>query len=138
MYIWYLLAFVVFLLIELISYNLITIWLAASALLTGIYAYFFPDQIVVHVFIFLVISLVLIVFTKPMVKKLKSTNEKTNADRLIGCEAVVLEKIDSLEGTGQVKVMGQVWSAKSESGIVIEKAEKVIVKNIEGVKLVVA
>lgn len=138
MYIWYLLAFVVFLLIELISYNLITIWLAASALLTGIYAYFFPDQIVVHVFIFLVISLVLIVFTKPMVKKLKSTNEKTNADRLIGCEAVVLEKIDSLEGTGQVKVMGQVWSAKSESGTVIEKAEKVIVKNIEGVKLVVA
>ena len=138
MYIWYLLAFVVFLLIELISYNLITIWLAASALLTGIYAYFFPDQIVVHVFIFLVISLVLIVFTKPMVKKLKSTNEKTNADRLIGCEAVVLEKIDSLEGTGQVKVMGQVWSAKSESGTVIETAEKVIVKNIEGVKLVVA
>lgn len=138
MYIWYLLAFVVFLLIELISYNLITIWLAASALLTGIYAYFFPDQIVVHVFIFLVISLVLIVFTKPMVKKLKSTNEKTNADRLIGCEAVVLEKIDSLEGTGQVKVMGQVWSAKSESGTVIEAAEKVIVKNIEGVKLVVA
>ena len=138
MYIWYLLAFVVFLLIELISYNLITIWLAASALLTGIYAYFFPDQIVVHVFIFLVISLVLIVFTKPMVKKLKSTNEKTNADRLIGCEAVVLEKIDSLEGTGQVKVMGQVWSAKSENGTVIETAEKVIVKNIEGVKLVVA
>ena len=138
MYIWYLLAFVVFLLIELISYNLITIRLAASALLTGIYAYFFPDQIVVHVFIFLVISLVLIVFTKPMVKKLKSTNEKTNADRLIGCEAVVLEKIDSLEGTGQVKVMGQVWSAKSENGTVIETAEKVIVKNIEGVKLVVA
>ena len=136
MYLWYLLAFVLFLAIELVSYNLVTIWLAASALLTGIYAYFFPEQIVVHLFIFLVISIILIALTKPLVNKLKIATEKTNADRLIGMEGIVLEEINPIEGTGQVKVSGQIWSAKSEQGAISEETS-VIVKKIEGVKLVV-
>ncbi|MBP3448105.1 MAG: NfeD family protein [Clostridia bacterium] len=136
MYLWYLLAFVLFLVIELLSYNLVTIWLAASALLTGIYAYFFPEQIVVHLFIFLVISIILIALTKPLVNKLKIATEKTNADRLIGMEGIVLEEINPIEGTGQVKVSGQIWSAKSEQGAISEETS-VIVKKIEGVKLVV-
>ena len=136
MYLWYLLAFVLFLVIELLSYNLVTIWLAASALLTGIYAYFFPEQIVVHLFIFLVISIILIALTKPLVNKLKIATEKTNADRLIGMEGIVLEEINPIEGTGQVKVSGQIWSAKSEQGAISEETS-VIVKKIEGVKVVV-
>lgn len=138
MYLWYFLAFVILLAIELSSYNLITIWLAISALLTGIYAYFFPGQIVVHLFIFLILSVILIALTKPLVKKMKIATEKTNADRLIGCDAIVLEEINLIEGTGQVKVMGQIWSAKSQTGEIIEKEKTVTVKSIEGVKLVVA
>ena len=136
MYLCYLLAFVLFLAIELVSYNLVTIWLAVSALLTGIYAYFFPEQLVVHLFIFLVISIILIALTKPLVKKMKIATEKTNADRLVGMEGIVLEEINPIEGTGQVKVSGQIWSAKSEQGAISEETS-VIVKKIEGVKLVV-
>lgn len=137
MYLWYFLAFAVLLVVELASYNLITIWLAISALLTGIYAYFLPQQPVVHLFIFLVLSIILIALTKPFVKKLKIANEKTNADRLIGCKAIVLEEINAIEGTGQVKVMGQIWSAKSQSEAIIEKDKTVTIKAIEGVKVVV-
>ena len=136
MYLWYLLGFIVLLGIELLSYNLVTIWLAISALLTGIYAYFFPGQIVVHMFLFLVISIILIALTKPLVKKMKIATEKTNADRLIGLEGIVLQEINLIDGTGQVKVSGQIWSAKSETGM-IPKETTVIVKKIEGVKLVV-
>ncbi len=138
MYLWYLAAFVVFLGIELMTYNLVTVWLAASAILTGIYAYFFPEQIVVQLFIFLVLSIIFIALTKPFVKKLKVATEKTNADRLIGCTALVLEDINPVEGTGQVKVMGQIWSAKSQTGVMIEKEKTVTVQAIEGVKLVVS
>ena len=137
MYLWYFVAFAVLLGIELVSYNLVTIWLAISALLTGIYAYFFPQQLVVHIFIFLVLSIILIALTKPMVKKLKIATEKTNADRIIGCEAVVLEEIQPIQGTGQVKVMGKIWSAKSLTGEPVAKDKTVTVKAIEGVKLVV-
>lgn len=137
MYLCYFAAFVLLLLVELASYNLLTIWLAISALVTGVYAYFFPGQIVVQLLIFLILSIVLIVLTQPLVKKMKIATERTNADRLIGCDAVVLETIDPIQGTGQVKVMGQVWSAKSQAGTVIEKEQTVRVYAIEGVKLVV-
>lgn len=136
MYLWYFLAFAVFLGVELLSYNLVTIWLAVSALLTGIYAYFFPGQLVVHLFLFLIFSIILIALTKPLVKKMKIATEKTNADRLIGMEGIVLEEINPIEGTGQVKVAGQIWSAKPQNGV-IPKETSVIVKKIEGVKLVV-
>ncbi|MBQ7951152.1 MAG: NfeD family protein [Clostridia bacterium] len=137
MYLWYLLGFLVLIIIELSTYNLITIWLAVSALLTGIYAYFFPEQIVVHLFLFLVFSIILLVLTKPIVKKMKIATEKTNADRLLGMEGVVLEDINPVEGTGQVKVSGQIWSAKAKDQTSISKGENVIVKDIQGVKLVV-
>ncbi len=136
-YIVYLAAFVVFLGIELLSSNLVTVWLSISALFTSIYAYFFPQQIVVQLFIFLVLSVILIALTKPFVKKLRPKTEKTNADRLIGCEALVLEEIDHIRGSGQVKVMGQVWSAKSAHSVTIPADSLVTILRIEGVKLIV-
>lgn len=138
MYLWYFLAFVIFLVVEFSSYNLVTVWLALSSLLVGIYAYFFPNQIVVHLFLFLILSVVFIGLTKPLVRKLKIATEKTNADRLIGCQAVVLEEINGVLGTGQVKVMGQVWSAKSKTDDIIPAGKTVVVDHIEGVKLVVS
>ncbi len=138
MYIWYLATFFILLAVELLSYNLTTIWLAAAALITSVVAYFFPNQIVLHIILFLVLSIVLIVLTKPLMKKLKYAKEKTNTDRLIGMEGVVLEQLNSVEGIGQVKVSGQIWSAKSEDGAVISPGETVQIQRIEGVKLIVS
>ena len=119
MYLWYLLGFLVLIIIEISTYNLI------------------PEQIVVHLFLFLVFSIILLALTKPIVKKMKIATEKTNADRLIGMEGIVLEEINPVEGTGQVKVSGQIWSAKGKDQTIISKGETVIVKEIQGVKLVV-
>lgn len=138
MYLLYFAVFIILLAVELISYNLVTIWISIAALLTSVYAYFFPDQIVTQMFLLLIFSIVLIVLTKPIVGKMKYAKEKTNADRLIGMQGVVLEQIDSLAGTGQVKVSGQVWSAKTEDEILILVGETVQIENIEGVKLIVS
>ena len=70
-------------------------------------------------------------------RKIRYAKEKTNADRFIGMEGIVIEAIDSAKGVGQVKVGGQVWSAKTEENTFISTEEKIIIIKIEGVKLVV-
>jgi membrane protein implicated in regulation of membrane protease activity len=136
MYWYYIIAFAVLLVIEATTYNLFTIWLAIAALLTSIYAFFFPTHLLTQFFIFLVLSIVLLALTKPIAKKLKIGIHPTNADRLIGLEGVVLEEINAISGTGQIKVNGQVWSAKGESLATIPKNQIVKIIKIEGVKLV--
>lgn len=136
MYWYYIIAFAVLIVIEVSSYNLITIWVAIAALLTSIYAYFYPAQIMPQIFIFLIFSIALLALTKPIVQKMKIGKHPTNADRLIGLDGVILEEIDPILGTGQVKVNGQIWSAKSESQSNISKGQIVKIIKIEGVKLV--
>ncbi len=137
MYIWYVALFFVLLVVELLSYNLTTIWIALGSLLTAIYAYFFPTQVITQVILLLVLSLTFILLTKPLMQKIKYAKEKTNADRLVDMEGIVLESINPLEGMGQVKVAGQIWSAKTEDGTVVLTGEKIKIIKIEGVKLVV-
>ena len=138
MYWFYLILFVIFLVIEAATFNLVTIWMAISALLTGIYAYFSPENYVVQGFMFVVLSIILIAATKPFLKKITKKPVKTNADRLIGEEACVTVRIDNLNAEGQVKVMGQTWSARSENNEPIEDGKIVKIKKIEGVKLIVS
>ena len=138
MYLWYLAMFLVLLIAELVSYNLVTIWISLAALLTSVYAYFFPNQIVVQMILLLILSIVFVVLTKPLMNKMKYAREKTNADRLFGMEGIVLEQINPVEGIGQVKVSGQIWSAKTSDGSIISAGETVQIEKIEGVKLIVS
>ena len=55
----------------------------------------------------------------------------------IGKTAVVISDINNLEGNGQVRVNGNVWSARSVDGEIISEGSTVTVKAIEGVKLIV-
>ena len=136
MYWLYLGLFAVFLIIEAVSFNLITIWMAVAALLTSVYAYFFPSQILPQAFIFIVLSIILIALTKPLSKRFIK-NTKTNADSLMGEIGVVTLEINNLKGEGQVKIKNQTWSAKSENGDEIPQGAKVKIEKIEGVKLIV-
>ena len=61
----------------------------------------------------------------------------TNVDTLIGKQAIVTEKIDNLAGTGQVKIDGNLWTARSEGGFIIAEREVVEIVKISGVKLIV-
>ena len=84
------------------------------------------------------VSVVVLLATKPLVKKyLRPRIQATNADRCVGRTGVVLEDIDNLAATGQVRVCGSVWSARSTDGAPIAAGTTVVVDRIEGVKLMV-
>ena len=122
--------------IEAMTISLTTIWLAAGALAAFILA-LFNVPLWVQIAVFLAVSAVLIIFTRPVaVRYLKIGSTKTSTDTLIGERGVVIMDINEYS-TGQVKVGGQVWTAVSKSGVPILKNTEVIIDSIEGVKLVV-
>ncbi|CUH93651.1 NfeD family protein [Herbinix luporum] len=123
--------------VEFITLGLTTIWFAGGSLVAFIVSLFY-DNLLVEIILFLVISLVLLFFTRPIVKKyFNSTRVKTNYAAIIGKEALVTARIDNMNGTGLAVVEGQEWTARSINGEVIEKGTKVIVEEISGVKLMV-
>lgn len=133
---WLLLA-VVLGLIEAGTVSLVTIWPAAAAVVAAFFAAFGVSEGIQGA-VFIVVSGVLLVLTRPLARRfIKRRAVSTNADRIIGAEGIVTEKIDPVEGVGQVKVMGQIWSAKTESGETIEAGRSVIVSALEGVRAVV-
>ncbi len=124
----------VFIIIESITTGFFVFWFAVGALIALIVSLFI-DNILIQAVVFIISSALLLVLTKPLVKKFVKNNETvpTNVFRLIGKEGVVLENIDSINGTGKVKVKGELWSATSDENI--EKDTKVKVISINGVKL---
>lgn len=136
--IFWLVLFVVLLIIEICTMGLTTIWFAGGSLLAFVLAYVgfgLPVQIIV----FLLSSIILLVLTRPLaVKFFNKERQKTNAESLIGQKAIVLERIDSLHGTGRAEVNGMEWSAKTdEPNEIIEAGAVVTIEGIQGVKLIV-
>lgn len=133
----WIIAAVVFGIIEAATAALVTIWFAAGAVAAAVAAQCGLD-VVWQVLIFVVVSGVFLCLTRPLVKKLmRGKPQNTNADRYIGMEGVVIKPIDPIENSGQIKVSGTVWSAVSAAGDPIGSGDKVRVIGIEGVKLVV-
>lgn len=137
--VYWLVLFVALLIIEIITMGLTTIWFAGGALaafLAGVIGF----GLAVQVIVFLVVSIILLVLTRPIaVKYFNQERQKTNAERLIGEKALVLEDIDTLKAVGKVEVFGQEWSAKTdEPDGKIEKDTIVEVEGIQGVKLIVS
>jgi membrane protein implicated in regulation of membrane protease activity len=128
---------ITFLIAEGVSLNLVTIWFAMGSLAALIMSLigFSP---LIQLFTAVAASGLSLLLLRPFTKRFFRPKADTNSDRLIGQEGVVIVKIDALAGSGQVKVNGQIWSAKSRSPEeVIERDLKVIVQAIEGVKLIV-
>ena len=134
----WLIAIALLLLVEFATSALTTIWFAGGALIALICA-FFGGPVWLQVILFIAGSIVLLFLTRPLAVKLMNKGAvRTNADSLIGKEAVVTERIDNLQSTGTVQINGQVWTARSvDPEHRIEKDEIVMVRAIEGVKLIV-
>jgi len=127
---------IVLVIIEAATVNLTTIWLAGGALLAFIFA-LFSLPLYAQIAVFLAVSVILLVFTRPIVNKyLKVGVQKTNTDALVGKTGLVVMDI-SEHKPGQVKVKGQIWTAISETGEPIKENTEVVIVAIEGVKLVV-
>ncbi|MBQ5995123.1 MAG: NfeD family protein [Clostridia bacterium] len=129
--------FILFVIAEAATTQLVSVWFAIGAFAALIASYFKASSIV-QLIIFICVSVVCLLVTRPLVKKFtKGKIQSTNADRCIGQTAIVIKEINNSEASGQVKVGGNIWSAQSENGELIAEGEKVSVIKIEGVKLIV-
>lgn len=136
--IYWLIALAIFIVIEIITLGLTTIWFAGGALVAFIASIFGVD-LLVQVIIFAAVSVILLYFTRPIaVKYVNNKTVKTNYESLIGQEARVLTTIDNFHSEGSADLNGQEWSARAKNDKeIIEPNTKVTVVDIVGVKLIV-
>lgn len=136
LYVW-LLILLVCIIIEFVTMGLTTVWFAGGALVAILMAALNLPP-VVQVVVFLAVSILLLIFTRPIaVKYFNKDRIRTNAESMIGRQAIVISEINNLEGIGQVTVNGMEWSARSLDESQIAVGEVVIVRAIHGVKLIV-
>lgn len=126
-----------FVIFEMFTVGFLVFWFAIGALVALVVS-FFVESIIVQTVFFLVSSTILILFTRPLVDKfVKKDFIPTNADSIIGKKAIVTKEINSENNSGQVKINGEVWSAKGDDGVTYEKGSEVKVVAIDGVKAII-
>ncbi|MEG1774531.1 MAG: NfeD family protein, partial [Oscillospiraceae bacterium] len=123
--------------LEAATVDLVAIWFALGSLVAVVPA-LLGAPFWAQLLVFLAISLISLVFTRPMVKDvLKVKKTSTNADQIIGMVGLVTEPISNVEGKGRVQVNGLGWAARSDDGAPILAQESVLIKAIEGVTVIV-
>jgi membrane protein implicated in regulation of membrane protease activity len=136
--VWLVIAIAAFVL-EAITTALVSVWVCAGALVAMILALCGADivvQIIAMAVVTVLTFVICMIWIKPKLdKKKKGFAQPTNADRCIGSEGVVIKDIDPVDGKGQIKVDGQIWSAKSP--VAITEGTRIKVTALEGVKAVV-
>ena len=134
----WLVVLIVFTTIELATVTLISIWFAAGALV-AVFVAMAGGGFVSQFIVFSVTAFGILIATRPWAKKFVNVKKQsTNADRAIGEEVRVLQRISNLDQTGMVMVHGQEWTARAEDDkMIIEQGELVRIIRISGVKLIV-
>ena len=125
-----------FFIAEMITVGFLVFWFGVGSLLAMIVS-FFTSNIIIQTTVFIVSSAILLLVTKPFVKKfvdVKTT--KTNAFSIIGKKALVIKEIN-LHSVGQIKINGEVWSAEAENDETITEGSEVEIVKINGVKAIV-
>ena len=135
---YWLAALAVFLVIEIITLGLTTIWFAGGSLVAFVLALFNVPWLV-QIAVFLIVSILLLIFTRPVVeKRLNESRTKTNVNSMAGKEGRVTETIDNFKQKGTIIVNGLEWTARSsEDGLIIPEGTKVTVNEVKGVKVFV-
>ena len=136
--VFWLIVLVVLIATEIATMGLTTIWFAAGALVAAIIS-LLEGNVWWQVGIGLVVSLLLLFFTRPIaVKYFNRERVRTNVESLVGRQAIVISEVNNLQGTGQVNISGQEWSARASSDSVTYPVGSVVnVVAISGVKLIV-
>ena len=129
---------IILVVIEIFTLGLTTIWFAGGALVAILVAAL-GGPVWLQIIIAAVVSAVLLFFTRPIAMKyFNRYSERTNAVSLVGRQAIVISEINNLQGIGQVTINGMEWTARSiMDDHIIEPGEVVIVRGINGVKLLV-
>lgn len=132
----WLIGIVLFLVVEAVTYQYVSIWFAAGCL-AGLITSLLGGSIMLQLWIAIGVAAITLILSRPLVKKLNHAHVATNSDMLIGTIAEVIIDIDNTDGTGQVKVSGNIWSAKTADGKKIKTGEQVKILGISGAKLIV-
>ena len=134
----WLILLIVLLVIEVLSLGLSTIWFAGGALVAFLAA-LLGANIFIQVILFLAVSVVLLIFTRPLaVRYLNGKTTATNVDSLIGEQAVVTGEINNLLGQGEITVNGITWTARADQeGQKIMVGKVVQIVRVDGVKAIV-
>ena len=133
----WLLAAVVFLIVEALTVGLVTIWFSVGAFAAALFAYM-EVGVVFQALVFILVSAAALAVARPYIVKFTKTRKRpTNADRVIGMVCVVTEDIDNIAGKGAVSVDGKEWSARTSNGDKLDRGTYVRVLAIQGVKLIV-
>ena len=130
--------FILLLVIEIITVGLTTIWFAAGAL-AALAANVMGADLIIQIIIFLAVSVVLLIFTRPWAEKhLNRKRVRTNYEREIGKVIRITEKVDNLDQTGKSVVDGQEWTVRSRNDSdIFEAGALARVVAVSGVKLIV-
>ena len=127
---------IIFALVEVFTFGLTTVWFAIAALIM-VFLSLLNIPMSVQILIFLGISGVLLIFTRPLaIKKFKMGKAKTNVDSLAGKHALVVKPIGEFDA-GEAKISGQIWTARAENNAEISEGTKCEVIRVEGVQLIV-
>lgn len=126
-----------FLILESITTGFLVFWFSIGSIFAMIIS-FFTDNIIVQTSSFLISSMILIFATRKFCNFFLKNNKPNNVNSMQGKIGKVTVDIVPIDGAGQVKVGGEIWSAISENSNTITKDTEVIVKKIDGVKLVVS
>ena len=130
-------AIIAFVVIEASTVQFVSIWFAGGALLALVASLLGAGEVVQWI-VFVLSSAILLTLTRPLVKKLMNKDTAvTGTDLLIGKSAVMTKDTDNLGESGEAKVDGKFWTAKSLDGTPIQKDTVVTIEKIEGVKLIV-
>lgn len=128
---------VAFTVIEAATVNLVSVWFIGGSV-AGLICAILDAPALLQFAVFILVSALLLALLRPLVKKyLRVKPSRTNADRLLGQEALVTEDIDNLRETGAIRVNGVLWTAKSALDTQIPSGSRVIIERIEGAKVYV-
>ena len=138
MVIFWLVAMVALIVIELATLGLTTIWFACGAL-AAVIAAALGAPILLQILMFVVVSFAVLLTVRPIaVKYFNKDRTRTNIESMIGRQAVVVGEIDNMQSVGQVSVNGMEWSARSTiNELKISVGRVVVIRAVDGVKLIV-
>ena len=136
-YIGWLIVFVVFAALELVSVGMTCIWFAVGALAACVTSLFTGNWIIQSI-VFIIVTVLFLLFLRPLaVKYVNNKTEKTNVDSIIGRTAKVVTEIDNVNAKGMVVIDGVEWTVRSKDDRVIPKETLVEVVEVSGVKVIV-
>lgn len=127
-----------FLALEAATVTMVSLWFSVGSL-AALVVTLLHGPVWLQILVFILVSAVLLLLLRPLVRRYVNPKlTATNADALLGTGGLVSVAIDNLSGTGQVKLGGMVWTARSSTGAPIAEGTRVVVDRIEGVKVFVS